>query len=65
MGVLERVRRVRPEGEGARTERLAEQALAVKHAMLERVGFEEVARIAAEPDPVRARDELGPPSRRC
>ena len=60
MSVLERVRRVRPEGEGARTERLAEQALAVKHAMLERVGFEEVARIAAEPDPVRARDELRP-----
>ena len=65
MSVLERARRVRKSGRvtrgsGARSAEHRETLRSVKRAALERVGFAEVAHLAAEPDTKRARAELRP-----
>lgn len=65
MSVLERAKRVRKSGRatrgsGARSAEHRETLRSVKRAAMERVGFAEVAHLAAEPDTKRARAELRP-----
>ena len=60
MSVLERVRNAESARESSLSPAFGARKLAVKHAVLERAGFEEVSRIAANPDTPRARDELRP-----
>ena len=60
MSVLERVRAANPERDDALAERIDACKVELKHAVLERVGFEEVARIASLADADAARDELRP-----
>lgn len=64
MGVLSRFEMARATGDISLVDRDAERRLqakvAVKRAMMERVGFAEVARISSDPDPDKARLELRP-----
>ena len=60
MSVLERVRAANPERGDALGERMDACKVELKHAVLERVGFEEVARIASLADADAARGELRP-----
>ena len=64
MGVLSRFEMAQATGDISLVDRDAERRLqakvAVKRAMMERVGFAEVARISSDPDPDKARLELRP-----